>query len=64
MKTITEKKKKKCVTFWIDKDLLEQFNSRYFIKSQFMRECIKKALNDEQFFIDMIQGGKNEKELL
>ena len=62
MKTITEEKKKKCVTFWIDKDLLEQFNSRYFVKSQFMRECIKKALNDEQFFKDIITGGKNEKD--
>lgn len=65
MKTITEKEtKKKCVTFWIDEKLLNQFNSRYFVKSQFMRNCIKKALNDEQFFTEMIQGGKNEKEVL
>lgn len=63
MKTTTEKKKK-CVTFWIDKDILEQFNSKYFVKSQFMRECLKKALKDEQFFKDIITGGENEKEVL
>lgn len=64
MEKTKEKKKKKCVTFWIEKDILEMFNNKYFVKSQFMRNCIKKALKDEQFFNEMITGGKNEKEVL
>lgn len=53
-----KKEKKKCVTFWIEKDILEMFNNKYFVKSQFMRNCIKKALKDEKFFNEMITGGK------
>lgn len=58
MEKTKEKKKKKCVTFWIENDILEMFNNRYFVKSQFMRNCIKKALKDEKFFNEMITGGK------
>ena len=52
-----KKEKKKCVTFWIEKDILEMFNNKYFVKSQFMRNCIKKALKDEKFFNEMITRG-------
>lgn len=58
------KKEKKCVTFWIEKEVIKDFDSVYNQKSYFIRECIKKAINDKNFYNNIVVGGKNEKTLL
>jgi len=61
--------KKKCCTFWIDKDLLNQFDEQFHNKSLFIRECIKKAIKDENFYMEITRKNKgvnngNKKEVL
>lgn len=58
------KKEKKCVTFWIEKKVIKDFDSIYNQKSYFIRECIKKAIKDKNFYNNIVVGGKNEKTLL
>lgn len=48
-----KEKNKTCVTFWIDKETLKQFDKKYHAKSLFIRECIKKAIKDNNFYIDV-----------
>lgn len=57
----TKEKKTKCVTFWIEKDLIESFDKNYHAKSFFIRECIKKAINDREFYINMTCSNNEKK---
>lgn len=57
------KKHKKCVTFWIDEDLIKEFDKHYKLKSLFMRECVKQAIKNRDFYIQMTMGeNENGKE--
>lgn len=51
------KNDKKCVTFWIDKKELELFNLMYNQKSYFLRECIKKAIQNDDFYKNIVFKG-------
>lgn len=59
---MSRNKKDKCVTFWIEKELIQEFDEKYHAKSFFIRECIKKAVEDLDFYIDITTGAKNGKE--
>ena len=57
--------KKKCVTFWVDENIIKTFDSIYHEKSIFMRECMKRATQDKEFYFKvMCEGKKHEKEVL
>lgn len=57
-------KEKKLVTFQADRKEVEQFNSLYFSRSLFLRNCLKKAIKDSDFFYKIMNeknnGGVNE----
>ena len=50
-------KEKKCVTFWIDKEIINNFDNVYNQKSFFIRECIKQALQDKDFYNNIVYKG-------
>lgn len=49
-----KEKKEKCVTFWVEKEVISTFDNLYHEKSHFMRECIKRAIEDRNFYFDII----------
>lgn len=55
-------KNQKCITCWLDKELIETFDNKYPNKSLFIRECIIKAINDTNFYTSMILKLNNEVE--
>ncbi len=60
------KENKKCVSFWIEKELINAFDEKYHAKSFFIKECIKRAVEDLDFYIEITTGKKQDgkKEIL
>lgn len=61
-----EKKKKKCITVWIEEDIINEYDKHFHLKSFFIRECIKQAIKDKNFYIKITMGAENgnKKEIL
>lgn len=55
---MSSKEGKKCVSFWIDEEILNRFDDLYHARGFFIRECIIKAIEDTDFYIDVTCGVK------